>query len=126
MTTTISAKLNNDAREFQTNNSTGFSFSLGEQYYNRKTKAKEWTNYQFSVFASNPNQIDYLRLKLVKGSVVSATALTLRIEEFNGRLFNVGDNCSVKIIYSSEGQSQQRAPQAAPQAHDDFDDSIPF
>ena len=38
MATTITGKLNDNAREFQAGAYTGFGFRLGKQYYDRETK----------------------------------------------------------------------------------------
>ena len=44
-------KITKEPRTFQAGESTGFQLSLGSQYYDRKTKQKEWANYKAVVFA---------------------------------------------------------------------------
>lgn len=141
---TLSGTLKFDAKRFQAGESTGFSFTLGEQVYNRSTKEKSWTNYQFAVFAKSPKQIEYYERALVEGSVVFATAETLILHEYNGKTYLKGDNCTVRVISSNPSapqngqqganwqqsapiqQQPMQAPQQAPDGFDDFNDDIPF
>lgn len=139
MTHTVTGKLNKPAREFPGNGGSMFAIDLGEQNYNRKTKAKEWTNYGAAVFAKD-SQADYYRSALVEGAIISVTGSGLIIDSFTGdngtrvRL-NVQD---AKIVYAFNPggqQAQQQRPaqqqkpvqQPAPQSDADaFDDDIPF
>jgi len=123
MSTTITGKLNNNANEFQAGESTGFGFRLGVQYYDRISKQKEWTNYEGVLFSGNDNQISFLRDNLVKDSVITISAKTLQIKQFQGDTelkLTIGLNdCNLDYVVSSGQQSsapQSSAPQQAPQA----------
>jgi single-stranded DNA-binding protein len=120
MSITITGKLNKAANQFQAGESTGFGLRLGVQYYDRKTNAKEWTNYSCVIFAKNANQIQFLQGALTEGAIVEVTAKQAKIEEYNG-------NHSIDLIDASLGyigttgqvqaapaqQYQQPAPQPA-------------
>lgn len=128
MSTTITGKLNDNAREFQAGESTGFGFRLGVQYYCRTDKEKKWTNYEGALFSNNQNQIDFLRGNLVAGSVITVSAKTIQIKQFQGDTdlkLTIGLNdCNLDFSFNPNGgQSsapQSSAPQApqAPQAKD--------
>lgn len=118
MSITITGKLNKPANQFQAGESTGFGLRLGVQYYDRKTNAKEWTNYSCVIFAKNANQIQFLQGALGEGAIVEVTAKQAKIEEYNG-------NHSIDLIDASLGyigttgqaqaQPMQQVQQAAPQ-----------
>ena len=121
MSITITGKLNKPANQFQAGESTGFGLRLGVQYFDRKTNAKEWTNYSCVIFAKNANQIQFLQGALTEGAIVEVTAKQAKIEEYNG-------NHSIDLIDASLGYigtagqaqpaqaaPQQYAPQGAPQ-----------
>lgn len=114
MATTITGKLNDNAREFQAGSYTGFGFRLGKQYYDRETKTKEWTNYEAAVFTNNTQQIEFYRQNLVHGSVIEVTAESEKVKQFQG---NNGLILSIELIdcklgYVHSGASaHQQAPQ---------------
>lgn len=114
MSTTITGKLNQAAREFQAGGYTGFGFRLGKQYYDRETKAKEWTNYEAAVFTNNTQQIEFYRQNLVEGAVVEVMAEAEKIKQFQG---NNGLVLSIELIDCKLGMihTGQQAPQQAPQ-----------
>ena len=125
MSTTITIKLNKDAHQFEAGESAGFGIRGGVQFYNRETKAKEWTNYEAAVFVRNPGQVQFYQDNLREGSIVQITGQTERIKQFDG---NNGPMFSIELIDASIGyinspqhaqqqhQPQQRqAPQQAPQ-----------
>lgn len=135
MSATITAKLNKAASIFQAGESTGFGISLGERYYDRGTKAKEWTNYKAVIFAKIPAQVKFLTDALIEGAVVSVTCKQQKIDVYEGQQ---GQSITIEMIDASVqfiSYSQQAAPQAqqapsmTPQhpPHDGFEDSsIPF
>lgn len=122
---TIPAKLNEDAREFQAGESTGFGFRLGERYYDRETKQSEYTNYEGAVFSKNQAQIDFLRSALVKGAAVTVSCDQLKIDSYTSDsgttyLKNQMQNCRIDTVFTMDGasdapsQSNQQAPQQPP------------
>jgi len=118
MSTTITGKLNKAANQFQAGESTGFGMRLGVQYYDRETKQKEWTNYEFVVFAKAPQQVQFYQQALIEGAVVEVTAASQKIKEFQGQN---GTSLSIELIDAKLGlvhtgqQPQQQAPQQQPQ-----------
>jgi single-strand DNA-binding protein len=108
MSHTVVFKLNKPANEFAAGESTGFGLRGGVQYYDRKTKQKEWTNYSCAVFAKNPNQIDFYRNALVEGAVVEVGAKQLMTEDYNG-------NISIGMLDAWIGSINQSAPRASQQ-----------
>jgi len=149
MSITITSKLNQAAQTFQAGESTGFGLRLGVQFYNRKTKQKEWTNYQAAVFSRNPQQIQFLQSALVEGAIVEVTAKTQFIDSFQGNNGTVSfiqlNDCDLGYIHTPQSnqapqqkqapqqQNQQQAPQQMPQQQpdpsgfdDEFSDNIPF
>jgi single-strand DNA-binding protein len=84
MAHTIVIKLNKAANEFQAGESIGFNVRGGVQYYDRKTKQKEWTNYSAVIFAKAPAQIDFYRSALIEGSKVELSGKTQKIDVYEG------------------------------------------
>jgi single-strand DNA-binding protein len=84
MAHTIVIKLNKAANEFQAGESIGFNVRGGVQYYDRKTKQKEWTNYTGVVFAKAPGQIDFYRSALIEGAKVELSGKTQKIDVYEG------------------------------------------
>ena len=132
MPVTIIGKLNKPAREFQAGNSTGFGFMVGEQFYNRETKTKEWTNYECAVFSNKDGAINYMRDSLVEGAIVCVSAEKQNIKQFegnNGLVLSINlNNCTLVRVFPPEnaappqqgyGQYQGNQPpqQIAPQQH---------
>jgi len=141
---TVTVKLNNAAKEFQAGESMGFNVRGGVQFFNRRTKEKEWTNYSAVVFVRNEKQIDFYRNALVEGAIVEIGAKQLMINSFDGQN---GTVLSIDMIdawigsINQSGQRQQAPQQQAPQEHkpqqdtnggqadnnfDNFNDTIPF
>tara|TARA_Y100000310_G_scaffold334189_1_gene413338 strand:- start:529 stop:1044 length:516 start_codon:yes stop_codon:yes gene_type:complete len=73
MSHTVTAKLNQAAREHRNQNGVTFFVSLGEKNYDFKQKANVWTNYDAALFAKDA-QIDFYRSSLVEGAIVSVSA----------------------------------------------------
>jgi len=119
MSTTITGKLNQAAREFQAGSYTGFGFRLGKQYYDRETKTKEWTNYEAAVFTNNTQQIEFYRQNLVEGAVVEVMAEAEKIKQFqgnNGLVLSIElIDCKLGMIHTGQQAPQQYRQQPAPQ-----------
>lgn len=98
MSVSITGKLNKPASEFAAGESVGFGIRLGQQYYDRETKQKEWTNYEAVVFAKAQAQIDFYRQALVEGAVVEVLGKRQKIRTFEG---NNGTMLSIEIIDAS-------------------------
>ena len=121
MSTTITIKLNKDAHQFQAGESAGFGIRGGVQYYDRETKAKEWTTYEAAIFAKAPGQVQFYIDSLRAGAVVEITAKTQKIRQFDG---NNGPVLSIELLEASVGYihspnqqpaQAQQAPRQAPQ-----------
>ena len=111
MSTTITIKLNKDATQFQAGESTGFGLRGGVQYYDRETKAKEWTNYEAVIFAKNPNVVQFYQDVLRAGSVIELTGTKQKIKQFQG---NNGLSLSIELLEASIGlvhTPENQAPQ---------------
>lgn len=118
MSHTIAIKLNKPAKQFQAGDSVGFGIRGGVKYYDRKTKAEKWTNYQAAIFAKNQQQIDFYAGNLVEGAVVTVSGESIAVEEFQGQqglqITLALNNARIEYIASP---SQVRAPDAAVQAY---------
>lgn len=151
MAHTVAFKLNKPAHLINGQDSTGFGIRGGVKFYNRKTKAEEWTNYEAVIFSKNQAQIDYLQGNLIEGAVVTVSGETIAVNVFNGqngqKITLALNNARLDYIASP---SVARAPDAAQQAYraatapqnnaarqqpqaqqppagfDSFDDDIPF
>jgi single-strand DNA-binding protein len=84
MAHTIVIKLNKAANEFQAGESIGFNVRGGVQYYDRKTKQKDWTNYSAVIFAKAPAQIDFYRSALIEGAKVELSGKQQKIDVYTG------------------------------------------
>lgn len=142
---TVAFKLSKPAQQFTAGDSIGFGIRGGVKFYNRKTKAEEWTNYQAVIFAKNQAQIDFYSAKLVPDAVVTVSGDSIQVEQFQGQqglLITLSLN-NARLEYVASGTA--RAPDAAQQAHakvmqqppahsapaqpagfESFDDDIPF
>ena len=142
MAFTKAFKITKEPRTFQAGESTGFQLSLGSQYYDRKTKQKEWANYKAVVFAKG-NQLGFYQQALVVGTIIELSADDLKIDNYNpeylsielvdarvGGIFtgNVPQQAAQQQQYAPQQQApQQQAPQYnEPDNPMDFDDDIPF
>lgn len=119
MSTTICGKLNKAPNQFQAGESVGFGMRLGVQYYDRETKQKEWTNYEFAIFAKAPAQIQFYQQNLVEGTVIEVTAPTQKVKKFEGQN---GLSLSIELIdaklgmvHTGQQQPQQQQQQQQPQ-----------
>lgn len=126
MAHSILVKLNKAANEFQAGESVGFNVRGGVQYYDRKTKQKEWTNYTAVIFAKAPAQIDFYRSALVEGAAVELCGKQQKIDVFQGQNGAINSieliDAWIGSIYQTAGQAPQQqaqqyqqAPQQAPQ-----------
>ncbi len=122
MSVSITGKLNKAPNEFAAGESTGFGLRLGQQYYDRETQQKEWTNYECVIFARQQGQIDFYRQALVEGAIVAVSGKEQKIRSFDG---NNGTVLSIEImsatidnVFAPMGNTpapQQAAPQPKPQ-----------
>lgn len=135
MGTTVTGKLHKPANEFQAGDSIGFGVRIGVKYYDRKTKANEWTNYSAVVFAKPGPQADFYRSALVSGSIVELTCESLKLDLYegsNGPILTAEMNNARIGHIGTAGSGSPQAGQAQqsnqpPQAGDeDFDNDIPF
>ena len=107
MSHTITVKLNKPANEFQAGEYTGFNVRGGVQYYDRKSKEKEWTNYSAVVFTKNPKQIQFYQSALVEGAIVELGSKQLKIDIYDG---NNGPIHSIEMIDAWIGSINQSEP----------------
>lgn len=98
MSVSITGKLNKAASEFAAGESVGFGLRLGQQYYDRETKQKEWTNYECAIFAKAPAQIEFYRQAFIEGAIVEVLGKRQKIRSFEG---NNGTILSIEIIDAS-------------------------
>ena len=118
MATTITGKLNKAASQFQAGESVGFGVRLGQQYYDRETQQKEWTNYEAAIFAKNPQQIQFYQQALVEGAVIEVTGESIKVKQFNGQnglqITLELQNAKLGYVHTAgqqQGFNQQQAPQ---------------
>jgi len=145
---TVIVKLNKAANEFQAGDSIGFNVRGGVQYYDRKTKQKEWTNYSGVVFAKASGQIDFYRSVLVEGAVVELGGKQQKIDVYQGNngpintiemidawlgaIYQTGDNGGQQETLTQQQPAQQQAASKMAVIPDpvtpidDFEDDIPF
>lgn len=133
MSITITGKLNKPANKFDAGDYTGFGVRLGVQYYDRKTKKKEWTNYNAVLFASQPAKIKYYEDVLIEGAVIELTGQKARIDTYEDKHTIELLEASLGFAFTGEQSSLQQQSKAnqehqqpLPDNNDDFDDSIPF
>lgn len=110
MAFSVTGKLNKPASQFQAGESTGFGIRIGQQYYDRETKQKEWTNYECVIFAKQPQQIQYYQSVLVEGSIIAIGGDSQKIKSFDGQN---GQQLSIEILnanleyaFNPNGQQQ--------------------
>ena len=129
MSHSITAKLNQAAREFAGQNGVTFFVSLGEKNYDFKTKQTAWTNYDAALFAKDA-QIEFYRSALVEHAIIEVTGTGIILDasnpEYKPKL--VIQDAKLGFISSPQGaQAQQAAPRQQQQApNNDFNDGIPF
>jgi single-strand DNA-binding protein len=115
----ITAKLNNPAREFANANGVTFFVSLGEKNYDFKQKTNVWTNYDAALFAKDA-QIDFYRSALVEGAIVqvAGTGIIVDASDPNYKPKLILQDAKLGFINSPQGAQPQQQPQyqqAAPQ-----------
>ena len=113
MSHSITAKLNNPAREFAGQNGITFFVSLGEKNYDFKQKKNVWTNYDAALFAKDA-QIDFYRSALVEGAIVevSGTGIIVDATDTNYKPKLMIQDAKLGFVNSPQGvQQQQIAPQ---------------
>lgn len=105
----VTAKLNNPAREFANQNGVTFFVSLGEKNYDFKQKTNVWTNYDAALFAKDA-QIDFYRSALVEGAVVqvSGTGIIVDASDPNYKPKLVLQDAKLGFINSPQGAPQQQ------------------
>lgn len=119
MSHTVAFKLNKPAQQFAAGDSQGFGIRGGVKFYNRTTKAEEWTNYEAVIFAKHQNQIDFCAKNLVADAVITISGDSIQVKQFNGnnglQITLALNNARIEYIASPP---QIRAPDAAQQAHE--------
>jgi len=119
MATTITGKLNKDARQFQAGDSTGFGVRLGVKYRDPKTKKDEWCNYQAAIFAKSPGQIAFYQQSLVEGAVIEVSCDQLAVESYDGQsgqMLSINMlNARLGYVFTGQPQQQGQYQQSQPQ-----------
>ena len=129
MSVSITGKLNRAANQFQGGDSTGFGVRLGVKFYNRETKAQEYTNYEAVIFARAGNQAEFYTAMLDEGSIVEISGSGCQIKTFQGKNGPINSIAilDAKLGFVGSGATPPRAP-SQPEATPDisFDDELPF
>jgi len=129
MSVSITGKLNRAANQFQAGDSTGFGVRLGVKFYNRETKAQEYTNYEAVIFARAGNQAEFYAGALVEGSVIELSGSGCQIKTFQGKNGPINSIAilDAKLGYVGAGSTPAQAPAPAQATADiSFDDELPF
>lgn len=131
MSITVTGKLNKAANQFQAGESKGFGVRVGVKFYNRETKAQEWTNYEAVVFAKAGAQSEFYESALVEGSIVEVSGSGGQIktwESTNGPVHSIAIlDAKIGYVLTNDApapQSGQQPPQSSKQ--ESFDSDIPF
>lgn len=127
MAHTICGKLNKAATQFQAGDATGFGLRLGVKYYDRTTKADAWTNFEATIFAKAPAQVQFYQNALVEGAIIEISGDKLAIKQFQGQN---GLSLSIELLdaklgfvhapnqqQSSNGQANPRQTQPPQQGY---------
>lgn len=115
MTTSVTGKLNEPAKEYPNNSGVNFLVRIGVQVFDFKEKAKVWVNYSGFVFVSNDAQINFYRQALIEGAIVELKGTDVIPEVFgdmNKVTLKVQDP---KIGYIAQSTPYQNAPAPQPQ-----------
>ena len=135
MSISVTGKLNKAANQFQAGESKGFGVRVGVKFYNRETKAQEWTNYEAVVFAKAGAQSDFYESALVEGSVIEVSGSGCQIktwESTNGPIHSIVIlDAKIGFVLSNEAPRsieapQQQQPQQQKLTDQPFDTEIPF
>lgn len=112
MSHTVTAKLNQPARQHQGQAGTTFFVSLGEKNYNHKTKTNEWTNYDAALFAKDA-QVQFYSDALVENAIVSVSGTGIILDasntEYKPKLMI--QDAKLCFVHSPQGAQQQPAAQ---------------
>lgn len=112
MSHTVTAKLNQPARQHQGSAGTTFFVSLGEKNYNHKTKTNEWTNYDAALFAKDA-QVQFYADALVENAIVSVSGTGIILDasnpEYKPKL--VIQDAKLGFVHSPQGTQQQPVQQ---------------
>ena len=111
MSHTVTAKLNQAARQHQGQAGTTFFVSLGEKNYDFKNKTNVYTNYDAALFAKDA-QVGFYASALVEGAVVSVTGSGIILDDSNKEYkpkLAIQD-AKLEFVHSPQG-AQQTAPQ---------------
>ncbi len=125
MSHTITAKLNQAAREFANDKGITFFVSLGEKNYDFKTKQNVWTNYDAALFAKDA-QIQFYRDMLVENAIVSVSGTGLIVDasdpQYKPKL--IIQDAKLGFVSNGgapqQGQQQQSGFQQQPQQQGGF------
>jgi hypothetical protein len=131
MSHSITAKLNQAAREHAGQNGTTFFVSLGEKNYDFKTKQTVWTNYDAALFAKDA-QIEFYRSVLVEHAVIEVAGTGIIVDASNPEYKPKLMIQDAKLGFTNSPQGgQQAAPQQggfqqqAPQQQGGFNNQQP-
>jgi len=113
MSHTVTAKLNNPARQHPNQSSVTFFVSLGEKNYNFQTKQNEWTNYEAALFAKD-GQIQFYTESLIEGAIISVSGSGLIMEvqtdaQYKPKL--IIQDAKLGFVNSPQGAPQQQTQQ---------------
>ncbi len=130
MAHSITIKLNKAANEFQAGESVGFSVRGGVQYYDHKTKQKEWTNYSAVIFAKAQGQIDFYRSALTDGAIVEIGGKSQKVDVYaggqNGPSYTIElQDAWLGMINNPNQQAAQAPQQFQQQAPQQFQQQAP-
>lgn len=106
----VTAKLNQAARQHQGQAGTTFFVSLGEKNYNHKTKQNEWTNYDAALFAKD-GQIQFYADSLIEGAIVEVSGTGIIVDASNPEYKPKLVIQDAKLGFVNSPQGQQAAPQ---------------
>jgi len=131
MSISVTGKLNKAANQFQAGESKGFGVRVGVKFYNRETKAQEWTNYEAVIFANAGNQSEFYESVLVEGSVVEVSGSGCQIktwESTNGPVHSIAIiDAKIGYVLTNDAPAPQSGGQAPqPIKQESFDSDIPF
>lgn len=102
MSHSITIRLQSPAQEFDAGTSVGFRVKGGVKFFDPKTKAEDYTNYEAALFVSknNASQVDYYRKMLVADSIVEISARDQAIRNYEGQN---GTKYYIELINASAG-----------------------
>lgn len=130
MSITVTGKLNNAANQFEIENGKGFGVRVGVKFYNRETKAQEWTNYEALVFAKAGAQSDFYESALVEGSVIEVSGSGGQIktwESKNGPVHSIAIlDAKIGYVLTNDAPAPQSGLPPESSKQESFDSDIPF